>query len=281
MAETTGIAWTDSTFNPVIGCQRVSPGCELCYAEIQDSRKRWDGGKTHWGPTAPRYRTSASNWNNPVKWNAAAAKLKKRHLVFCASLSDVFEDHPTVDAMRPDLWELIERTPALTWLLLTKRPENILPMLPQRWGNRYSFPEHVWLGTTVEDQKRKSRIGLLRTTTAALSLASGELPLAWLSIEPQLEDLGRVDLSGIAWAIVGGESDQGAPAGVKARVFDLQWARSLRAQCRDQGVAYFFKQKGSNVVDQGRPVACGGKGDVVSEFPDDVRGREFPNARAA
>lgn len=269
MAETTGIAWTDSTFNPVIGCQRVSPGCELCYAEIQDSRKRWEG-RAHWGPTAPRYRTSVSNWNKPLAWNRAAEKLQRRHLVFCASLSDVFEDHPTWAETRPDLWRLIEATPALTWLLLTKRPQNVRTMVPSAWMGG-GWPAHVWPGTTTEDRKRfAERVPHLRALPA---------PVRWLSIEPQLEDLGRVDLVGINWAIVGGESDMGAPA--PARVFDLQWARSIRAQCREQGVAYFFKQKGSNVVDNGRKVHCTGKGDVVAEFPEDVRGREFPKARAA
>lgn len=276
MADTTGIAWTDSTFNPWIGCQRVSPGCELCYAEVQDSRKRWEG-RTHWGPTAARYRTSGSNWNKPLTWNRAAAKLQKRHLVFCASLADVFEDRAELSAWRADLFRLIEATPALTWLVLTKRPENILGMIPDRW--RDVFPEQVWLGTTVEDQKRKTRIDTLRDAAAQLRTARTlARPVSWLSIEPLIEDLGALDLAAIDWAIVGGESDFGA--GARARPFDLAWARAIRLQCRVQSVAYFFKQKGSNVVDRGQPVTCVGKGDDPAVWPESISGREFPRMAA-
>src|SRR5881394_1441244 len=119
MAEITGISWADSTFNPWIGCTKVGPGCDHCYAQVLDSRYRW-GGATHWGVGKPRMRTSVSNWKKPLAWNAKAAKSGKPWRVFCASLTDVF-DNEVPEEWRADLWRLIGATPALTWLLLTKR----------------------------------------------------------------------------------------------------------------------------------------------------------------
>lgn len=300
MGETTGISWTDSTLNPIIGCQRVSPGCELCYAEVQDARGRWDGGRTHWGPTSPRYRTSRSTWNQALRWNRAAEKLKKRHLVFCASLSDVFEDHPLWADVRPELFALIRATPALTWLVLTKRPENITRLWPQTMPERYrpdggaeaaiecpppsaaDWP-NVWLGTTVEDRKRaKPRLEALLDVDAALH---------WISAEPLLENvadlveryLGRnkpgLGMPGAQWVIAGGESDVGAP--VDARPFDLQWARELGAACSRAEVPFFMKQKGSTVLDRGEPISCLGKGDEPALWPPELQRQEFPTARAA
>jgi protein gp37 len=299
VGETTGITWTNSTLNPIIGCQRVSPGCQLCYAEVQDARGRWDGGRTHWGPTAPRYRTSRSTWNQALRWNRAAEKLKKRHLVFCASLSDVFEDHPLWTDVRPELFALIRATPALTWLVLTKRPENIARLWPATMPEVYradggpstamrcpppgakAWP-NVWLGTTAEDQQRANeRLPELLAVEAALH---------WVSAEPLLE---RVDLTPwlnldagmpptwpcVRWVIAGGESDVGATA--EARPFDLQWARDLGAQCSAAGAAFFMKQKGSTVLDRGEPISCLGKGDEPALWPPELQRQEFPAARAA
>jgi len=293
MGESTGITWTDSTLNPVIGCQRVSPGCQLCYAEVQDARKRW-GGEAHWGPTAPRYRTSRSTWNNALRWNRAAIALRKRHLVFCASLSDVFEDHPTWSEVRPDLFALIRATPALTWQLLTKRPENIARLWPTsipagvtlKTGfekERVDCPPpgedwpHVWLGTTVESQAYVSRLDHLLRVDAALY---------WISAEPLLSDVDFAShpaFEQVGWVIVGGESDEGATE--DARPFDLQWARNIKRQCEDANVAFFMKQKGSNVVDTiagvTKPISCLGKGDEPTLWPRELQRQEFPIARAA
>jgi protein gp37 len=260
MAET-AIEWADFTFNPWIGCQKVSPGCDNCYAEARD--QRFHGG-VHWGPHAKRQRTSPTNWKLPLKWDRQAEKEGRRFRVFCASLADVF-DNQEPESARTDLWELIRSTPSLDWQILTKRPENIrymAPLYPQPLPN-------VWLGTSVEDRERKRRIDILRETPAALR---------FLSIEPLLEDLGEIDLTGIGWVIVGGESGPGA------RPFDIEWARSIIAQCKAAGVPVFMKQLGATpieAVSPGNPVAINlhlkhPKGNGMAEWPADLRVREFP-----
>jgi protein gp37 len=233
----TSIQWADYTFNPWVGCQRVSPGCENCYAEAYDKRV---GGaidpadgvkKKRWGPTAPRIRTSVENWKKPLQWERKAAFLGERKRVFCSSLADVFEDRAELFPWRSDLFDLIDATPHLDWLLLTKRPENLPLLMPeQSWGKR-----NIWLGTTVEDPLRCERIAQLQRVPAAVR---------FLSCEPLISELRGLNLSGIDWVIIGGES------GGKARSFDVAWARSLMKQCRKAGAAPFVKQLGSNVRDR-------------------------------
>lgn len=261
MAENSNIEWTDHTFNPWIGCQKVGPGCDHCYAEAWDARGL-QGQATRWGPDAPRTRTGAANWNKPRAWNAAAAKAGKRARVFCASLADVFDNHESIkDQWRADLWELIAATPNLDWLLLTKRPANIAKMLPERynlcvpnvWGDGWP---NVWLGCTVVNQAEADRdISKLLAVPARVR---------FLSIEPML---GPIDLTAVKsrdayaidalagvltdfgvpfqdapgkldWVICGGES------GPNARPMHPDWARSLRDQCQTAGVAFHFKQWG-------------------------------------
>ena len=120
MAETSKIEWTDSTFNPWIGCTKVSPGCEHCYAEMDAKRRGW----TKWGKGNQRKRTSPALWKNPIQWNEEAASAGRRQRVFCASLADVF-DAEVNDKWRSDLWKLVAKTPHLDWLILTKRPQNL------------------------------------------------------------------------------------------------------------------------------------------------------------
>ena len=159
MAENTKIEWADHTFNSWIGCTAVSPACDHCYAEGWAKRS----GHVQWGPHGERRRTSEANWRLPIKWNAEAAKSGKRARVFCASLADVFDNHRSIeDSWRRDLFSLIRGTPHLDWLLLTKRPQNIVKMLPKdglvhpssSWGNGWP---NVWLGTTVENQAEADR----------------------------------------------------------------------------------------------------------------------------
>jgi len=161
MAENSAIQWCDHTFNPWTGCHKVSPGCKYCYAE--DWALRW--GKTVWGTQGTRIRTSPSNWKKPVKWNREAEAQGVRHKVFCASLADVFEmksdQQEEMDHWRTDLFELIDNTPFLDWLLLTKRIDKVdtlyhgkhLPAIfdfqSEDWED---FPKNIWMGTSIENQ---------------------------------------------------------------------------------------------------------------------------------
>jgi protein gp37 len=193
---TTGskIEWCDHTFNPWWGCARVSPGCRFCYAE-RDARRY---GHQVWGRHGPRRLLSEANWRLPLRWDRDAERAGVPALVFCASMADVFEDHPQVVEPRQRLWRLIEDTPHLRWLLLTKRPENVPEMVP--WAT--AWPEQVWLGTSVETQ----RYALQRIPR--LLEVSG-VRVRFLSCEPLL---GPLELSAwlaqraVDWVIAGGES---------------------------------------------------------------------------
>lgn len=263
MGLTTGIAWTHSTWNPWRGCQRVSPGCEHCYAETLSKRNHALLGQ--WGPPAAggtRVIASPAMWREPVKWNAAAKASGQQHRVFCASLADVFEDLPQLEDPRRWLWALISATPHLTWLLLTKRPENVLRLAPRSWVG-FSWPSNVWLGTTVENQRH----GMERVRF----LVSIPARMRFLSVEPQLEkvDLGHHLHGEIGWVIQGGES------GPHARPFDLAWARHMREKCRLHGVPYFFKQTGANVVGA-LESEVHGAGDDPAWWPEDLRVQQIP-----
>lgn len=226
MAQYSPIEWTHHTFNPWQGCSKVSPECAHCYAEAFDNR-RLHTKTRHWGKNAPRLLRSDAYWRKPEAWNQWAAKAGQRHRVFCASLADVFEDRAVLIPPRERLWQLIERTPMLDWLLLTKRPQNIRTMIPPNWLGE---PRHnVWFGTSVGVRDRLQVIDQLRSLPAAVK---------FLSVEPLLEDLGKLDLDGINWAIVGGESGAGA------RPMKADWVRAVREQCIEQRVPFFFKQWG-------------------------------------
>lgn len=283
MGEVSGIAWTDATFNPWWGCTRVSPGCEHCYAETLATVRR---KLPVWGVDAQRKPMSEAYWREPAKWDRKAGKDRVRRRVFCASMADVFElppdrneqAHAVLDAARGRLWTLIEQTPNLDWLLLTKRPQNVDDLQP--WGT--DWPRNVWLGVTAEDQKRADeRVPILMKLRARTK---------FVSHEPALE---RVDLSrwlgpnGIHWVITGGES------GAKARPYYLNWAADIIAQCRKAGVAPFVKQLGANaflegegLLDDDDPGAIDivrvktndPKGGDVSEWHPQLRVQEFPRA---
>ena len=140
MAEDSNIEWTQNTFNPWIGCTKVSEGCLRCYAETGDRYRHWT--PQGWGQGKPRRRTSDENWKAPLKWNRAAAQSGRRAKVFCASLADVFDQEIDL-AWREDLGALIRQCSHLDWQLLTKRPESIATCLPDDWGSGWS---NVWLG---------------------------------------------------------------------------------------------------------------------------------------
>jgi protein gp37 len=240
MGENSKIEWTDHTFNLVWGCQRVSPACQNCYAEAFSHRL----GKDLWGPNKERQVMSESYWKQPLKWDRQAAKAGVRRRVFCSSMADVFEDHPTVNQERVKLFALIDQTPNLDWLLLTKRPENIKRLWPFGWyDDRFTWP-NIWLGTTVENQEyADKRIPHLLSVPAKVRFLSCEPLLGALNLNSYLNtkfwDLGCYAYHDkIDWVICGGESGHGA------RPMHPDWARSLRDQCVNAGVAYHFKQWG-------------------------------------
>lgn len=250
MAETTKIEWTDSTMNPWLGCTAIAPACDHCYAEAMDKRM---GKITHWG-NVPRRRTSAAYWQQPLKWQRDADKFMAEHgrarRVFCASMADVFDNQVPTE-WRDDLWALIRQCPGLDWQLLTKRPQNIAGVLPSFWDEVKS---HVWLGTTVEDQKHADlNIPHLLQHDSAVRFISAE-PLLGpidLTLVRETTPTGiewrfglcaeRAKRPGrhyLDWVITGGES------GPHARPASIQWYRSLRDQCKAAGVPFNFKQWG-------------------------------------
>lgn len=243
MGEITNIKWTDHTFNIVWGCVQISPACANCYAKFLSIRFGFDV----WGVDAPRRTFGEKHWREPLKWNAQAEAEGRRHRVFCSSMADVFEDHPTVAEERLKLWPLIEATPRLDWQLLTKRPENIRPSVPEAWLREP--PRNVWYGTTVENQDY-----LDERATALLSMPGA---LHFFSCEPLL---GEINLKGYRpdWIIAGGES------GTRHRPLNLDHARSLRDQCRDNGISFFFKQVGGLRPDSGGDML---DGERIQEMP--------------
>lgn len=237
MSENSKIEWTDHTFNPWEGCQKVGPGCDHCYAETRNAR--FAGGTAiNWGPGAPRRRTSASNWNKPLLWNKQAdafmAAHGRRQRVFCASLADVF-DNAVDPQWRIDLWDLIKATPNLDWLLLTKRIGVVAS-----WAALWPLPANVWLGATIVNQAEADRdIPKLLAVPAARRFLSMEPLLGAVDLMPMFEHRAEVwNDTGVDWVIVGGESGPGA------RPMHPAWARDLRDQCKDAGVPFLFKQWG-------------------------------------
>jgi protein gp37 len=226
MAKNSTIEWTHHTFNPWWGCTKVSPGCKHCYAETFAHRV----GEDIWGPRASRRFFSEAHWREPVKWNSEAASAGVRRRVFCASMADVFENRAELEQVRERLWQLIADTPALDWLLLTKRPERILKCVP--WGT--AWPANVWVGTTAENQHwARKRIPVLLELPAVVRFLSCEPLLGRLELDQWLAGPRRID-----WVIAGGES------GHKARPMNPEWARALRDQCHSADVPFHFKQWG-------------------------------------
>lgn len=273
MGEATAIEWCHATFNPWIGCSKVSAGCANCYAEtLMDHRYK----KVNWGEGGTRIRTSPSYWKQPLKWDREAAAAGERRRVFCASLADVFESPLNqnlalvLDTWRVDLWALITATPNLDWLLLTKRPRNVKRFVPDSWMRQW--PRNVWIGTSIEDQEAANqRVPYLLTIPAAVRFLSvepllGPVDLNRIPVPQWVQDMDPtwhhavLDADRVSWVIVGGESGPGA------RSMDLAWARSIRDQCAEAGVAFFFKQVGGER----------NKGGHLDVIPEDLRIREYP-----
>jgi len=342
MAENSKIQWTDATWNPWRGCTKVSAGCQFCYADTLSKRNPLVLGV--WGPQGTRVVASEAKWREPVAWDRAAKAAGERRRVFCASLADVFEswdgpmvgskgdivshdsgDPPwrelgagkriTMQDIRARLFRLIDDTPHLDWLLLTKRPENIATMLPAmpwktglgdlgRGVGKAGVRRNLWLGTSVENQAAADeRIPYLLKVPAVVRFLSVEPllgPIEFSNVTRRadcVQQLGKKALEGIHWIICGGES------GPSARPCEVEWIRSVVRQCKAAEVPVFVKQLGSRVSETNfdtedwneetggpgvclidgtdgylRPVLRDKKGGDVSEFPEDLRIREFPNA---
>lgn len=234
MAENTKIEWADHTFNPWMGCTRVSPACDNCYAaEMMDARY----GRVKWGSGEPRVRTASANWRKPIKWDNEAQRTGKRPFVFCASLADVF-DNEVDDTWRYDLFELIQTTQHVTWLLLTKRIGNVIDMMSKFPSPR--SPANFAIGMTVcnqaeYDRDRMKMDQVRRVVQPAFTFGSFEPLLGPIILDNNAPD----------WIIVGGES------GKSARPMNLDWARSLRAQSAELGRVFNFKQVGGRKADKG------------------------------
>ena len=238
MTANTKIEWADHTFNPWEGCQKVGPGCDHCYAETRNAR--FGGGVAlNWGPGAPRRRTSKANWGQPLKWNREAEATGTRPRVFCASLADVF-DNQVSDDWRADLFDLIEATPGLDWLLLTKRVGNAAGMVPYTWTcPRRGWPTHVRIGATMVNQEEWDRDIRKLLALGCPNFVSLEPLLGPIDMGVYGHRVGAGATRGVVdWVIVGGES------GPDARPMHPDWARSLRDQCAAAGVPFLFKQWG-------------------------------------
>ncbi len=239
MAENSKIEWTDHTFNPWIGCTKVSPACDHCYAEaLMDTRY----GRVEWGAGNARVRTAPANWRKPLQWDRQAQADGSRPFVFCASLADVF-DNEVDPQWRRDLFALIRHTPNLTWLLLTKRIGNVRKMVDV-------WPRNAAIGATMANQEEYDRdrmklVDIQREFQPAFTFAS---------IEPMLGPI-ILDKNAPDWIICGGESGSGA------REMNARWARSLRDQSSLFGRKFFMKQMTGK-----KPI------------PDDLLIRQFPAA---
>ena len=236
MVENSKIEWTDHTFNPWVGCTKVSPACDNCYAESWAKRS---GSPELW--QGERRRTTEANWRKPFKWDRDADEGGVRKKVFCASLAD-WLDNQVPYAWRLDMALSVESTPNLDWLLLTKRPQNWEKHSP--WTD--DTPDNVWLGTTAESQDELDR--------RYPYLAAAPANIHFLSYEPAI---GPLSIKGCYplpdWVICGGES------GAKARDMNPNWARALRDECAELGVAFFMKQMTKK-----------------APIPEDLMVREFP-----
>jgi protein gp37 len=214
MGESTVISWTGKTWNPWVGCLKVSPGCDNCYMYRDRRRYGQDGAAIR--------RTAPATFNAPTKW--------PRSLIFTCSWSDFFLAQ--ADDWRPEAWGIIERTPQHTYQILTKRATRMLS-----WSQEHGWPDHCWAGVSVESGKYLHRRDVLRQVPAQHR---------FLSLEPLLEDLGELNLEGIGAVIVGGESVPGF------RPMGLEWTKDVRDQCIAAGVFFHFKQSAGPRSGQGR-----------------------------
>lgn len=251
MADTSRIEWTNATWNPITGCTKVSQGCKHCYAETMARRLKAMG--------TPGYENGFNVTLHPGRLGQPL-KRRKPTIYFVNSMSDLFHEGVPFEFI-DQIFDVIRQTPAHTYQILTKREARMRSYFLDR-----EIPSNAWLGVSVENRKQGvPRIDFLRRIPASIR---------FLSIEPLLEDVGEIDLTGIHWVIVGGES------GPKARPMAPEWVESIQAQCDRQGVAFFFKQWGGWGADgQRRAKKANGrefKGRTWDEMPAEVLDRISP-----
>ena len=238
MTPRSSIEWTSSTWNPVTGCDAISPGCDHCYAERMAKRLKAMGVAKYSQGFKPRMHKKVLN--APLKW-------KKGQIIFVNSMSDLFHDKISEDFIEA-VFDVMKRADQHLFQVLTKRPKRLLRLAP-----KLPWPDNVWMGTTVESKDYRWRIKDLRKVPAKVR---------FLSLEPLIGPLGTLDLTDIHWAIVGGESGPGA------RPMDVNWVRDIRKQCAEQGTEFFFKQWGGvNKKRTGRKLD-GRYYDNMPEFPN-------------
>lgn len=218
MAQATEIEWTDATWNPVTGCTKIGPGCDRCYAER--FAERWRGIPGHPYEQGFDLRLWPKRLTQPSAW-------KKPRLIFVNSMSDLF--HKQVPRTFIDsVFDVMERADWHVYQILTKRSSLMRGYVNKRYGDE-GAPPHIWCGVSIETRAQLGRLRHLQATNARAR---------FISFEPLLDSIGPLDLSGISWAIVGGES------GPSARPMKEEWAVEMRDECLGQGVEFFFKQWG-------------------------------------
>lgn len=233
MGESTIIAWTDRTWNPWRGCTQISPGCAHCYMFTAQRRYGHD----------PEVVVRTKTWGDPIKWQREAAAKGITERVFTCSWSDWF--HEAADDWRDEAWAVIKSCPNLIFQILTKRDDRIADHLPSDWGDGYP---NVWLGVSIENNRHVYRADTLRTIPAAVR---------FVSAEPLLSDLPDLNLTGIHWLIVGGESGAGF------RPMEMLWPRNLRRKAKAADTAFFFKQSAAFKTETGIYL----DGEIVREYP--------------
>jgi protein gp37 len=250
MSSQSSIEWTDATWNPVRGCTKISPGCKYCYAEVFAERFR--GVVGHAYERGFDLRLVPEKLAEPLRWS-------KSRMIFVNSMSDLFHER-VPDGYITKVAEVMSLANWHVFQVLTKRSERLKNML-QTSLRRYAQLEHIWWGVSVENMRHGlPRIQHLRSAPAAIR---------FLSVEPLLEDIGEINLNGISWVIVGGES------GPKARPIRPEWVISIRDQCQAAGVPFFFKQWGGRQKKKAGRVLHGA---TYDEFPVLVRGSVPPKA---
>ena len=218
MADGSAIEWTDATWNPVTGCTKITAGCDNCYAER--FAERWRGIAGHPFENGFDLTLRPDRLDQPLRW-------KRSRMIFVNSMSDLFHKAVPI-AFINSVFDTMEAADWHVFQVLTKRSSLMRDYLNRRYA-AIEPPKHIWLGVSVEDAKGASRIDHLRSARAAVR---------FLSVEPLIGPIGKVDLSGIHWVIAGGESGPGA------RILNIEWARQIRDECAKQQVSFFFKQWG-------------------------------------